>query len=728
MHTARTGRSTRRPLPPSPSRDSLRSPFCSLSSASSLSPLFVVARSFSPAAMGRKKKFVDKKNAASFTLMYRESNDPDAPGERVFVRTDAGSNHVPGFSDDYQPPIPENAEDYSGEEWEEEEEEEEGGEGEGEGRSVAGSRRSRAQSHAVARATDGDDAASVGGRSRASTMRGGGRGRDLWAGLGLGRPPGWDGGSVMGGGSVAGGQGKKKLSESARREIIELGLPDDGYDYTQHLRVIGQTRTFASFVPAEAPPAALPDDVKIYKATRLTVRPDTSAATTAAADAPVADLEVVAKISSVIKEIRPKRGFAAAAPPSRAVQSAAAASAGAQAGEAAGGEGSANYLGVSGLDPEVLALLEGDGGEVEAGEGEEGEEVYGELEDDFGDGEEARRRAEEEAKSRAQAEENLRALEEHVMLLAEREYADADVDDFSDDEDGDHRGGGGAAGHADISMFSNVLDDFLEASRRESLLELRKGGAVVRMGKGEGGGKGESGGKGEGGGKGESGGKGEGAENGESGRKGESGGTKEGGEMKSKEDGEEEEVEYVSEEEEERERGKWDCESIVSTYSNLDNHPARISAPSNSRRKGSRAGEAAAGGGGGVGGGGGRIGVEEIRLKGKAQLPAGFVPGRVGREGRDGEEGRGSGKGGGLQGIGEDEEGVGEGGGGVVFVRPRGKEKETPEEKKARKEAVKAQKRAAREAKKQTKEMYKVEGKKAQRGAASTVAQGIHLL
>ena len=40
-------------------------------------------------------------------------------------------------------------------------------------------------------------------------------------------PPWWAG---MGGG------GESQLGESKRREIVELGLPDDGYDYTKHMR------------------------------------------------------------------------------------------------------------------------------------------------------------------------------------------------------------------------------------------------------------------------------------------------------------------------------------------------------------------------------------------------------------------------------------------------------------------------------------------------------------
>ena len=49
------------------------------------------------------------------------------------------------------------------------------------------------------------------------------------------------------------------------------------------------------------------------------------------------------------------------------------------------------------------------------------------------------------------------------------------------------------------------------------------------------------------------------------------------------EDGVDKEVVIVEESSDESEI--WDCETIVSTYSNLDNHPGRIGAPGTSRKK-----------------------------------------------------------------------------------------------------------------------------------------------
>ena len=55
------------------------------------------------------------------------------------------------------------------------------------------------------------------------------------------------------------------LPEHVRREILELGLPDDGYNYLSHLRELRPTAAAASsFVPSStARPEPLPLDVKV---------------------------------------------------------------------------------------------------------------------------------------------------------------------------------------------------------------------------------------------------------------------------------------------------------------------------------------------------------------------------------------------------------------------------------------------------------------------------------
>jgi protein LTV1 len=55
------------------------------------------------------------------------------------------------------------------------------------------------------------------------------------------------------------------LPEHVRREILELGLPDDGYNYLSHLRELRPSAAAASsFVPnSTARPEPLPLDVKV---------------------------------------------------------------------------------------------------------------------------------------------------------------------------------------------------------------------------------------------------------------------------------------------------------------------------------------------------------------------------------------------------------------------------------------------------------------------------------
>jgi protein LTV1 len=59
--------------------------------------------------------------------------------------------------------------------------------------------------------------------------------------------------------------GSGPLPEHVRREILELGLPDDGYNYLFHLRELRSSAGVASsFVPSPtARPEPLPLDVKV---------------------------------------------------------------------------------------------------------------------------------------------------------------------------------------------------------------------------------------------------------------------------------------------------------------------------------------------------------------------------------------------------------------------------------------------------------------------------------
>jgi protein LTV1 len=171
----------------------------------------------------------------------------------------------------------------------------------------------------------------------------------------------------------------------------------------------------------------------------------------------------------------------------------------------------------------------------------------------------------------------------------------------------------------------------------------------------------------------------------------------------------------------------WDCETIVSTYSNLENHPSVIDEPhggsggfSSKRRGGKNRGR---------GDDASHTGASVIRLSETNGLPVDYVLSRRGAGrggsmltaanlaaiGETGEEGVEMSRGGADEYSDEDDGELGEEW--RSNIRRKG---ETPEEKKARKAAVKAGRRDARAAKKGLKTTFKREeremGKKAMVG------------
>ncbi|CAJ1944161.1 unnamed protein product [Sphenostylis stenocarpa] len=141
----------------------------------------------------------------------------------------------------------------------------------------------------------------------------------------------------------------------------------------------------------------------------------------------------------------------------------------------------------------------------------------------------------------------------------------------------------------------------------------------------------------------------------------------------------------------------WDCETIVSTYSNLDNHPGKIEAPGVSRKKKLAQTVSAAL----------SSSNQIISLRGKEKLPVDFLPG--GRKAST-EKVKG-------QSIPKAEQ-----------HKRKQHGLETKGEKKERKAAVKEERREARRTKKETKELYKFEAHRAQRAAAVSGPSSIHLL
>jgi hypothetical protein len=145
---------------------------------------------------------------------------------------------------------------------------------------------------------------------------------------------------------------------------------------------------------------------------------------------------------------------------------------------------------------------------------------------------------------------------------------------------------------------------------------------------------------------------------------------------------------------------KWDCESVLSLRSNLENHPARIAEPQRVS--------------GGKGGG-------TIKLSNKTGMPAAYATRQHApsmgllKERDEAVSEEASTASGGEE---EDEDEVAS-----VICTERRKD-ETPEEKKARKAAVKEAKREARATKKQLKGLFKDEGTRQKKQQAGAQAAG----
>ncbi|XP_027329357.1 protein LTV1 homolog [Abrus precatorius] len=141
----------------------------------------------------------------------------------------------------------------------------------------------------------------------------------------------------------------------------------------------------------------------------------------------------------------------------------------------------------------------------------------------------------------------------------------------------------------------------------------------------------------------------------------------------------------------------WDCETIVSTYSNLDNHPGKIETPGITRKKKLAETVTAALSSSG----------QIISLRGKEKLPVDFLPG-------------------GRKPATEKVKGPNTASSEQYKRKQHGLE--SKEEKKERKAAVKEERREARRIKKETKGLYRCEAHRAQRAAAVSGPSSIHLM
>ncbi|XP_062019268.1 uncharacterized protein LOC133735854 [Rosa rugosa] len=414
------------------------------------------------------------------------------------------------------------------------------------------------------------------------------------------------------------------LPEKLRKEILDLGFPDDGYNYLNHLREIKNTGGGSAYYSnPKAKLEQLPHDVKAYDASRLRISEN---------EAP--DENAIYNVASKTVNVRVKKA----------------------------------------VDPEVSALLDADSDASRFGSDDE------DLEEDFvvkanlADGDEE----EDDGPSFVEQSENNNARNEVGVVgrnCVERGKGDFVVDDprarrdvdeefdmvlsreyDNDDDDDDYEG----VDHDDDYFYGDEVDESIE----EKLKNVKLNDCVkddFELNEYEVPGDDEEKQK-----------------------------TKQLGKIYEDED-QEDKVVIVEESSDESE--KWDCETVITTYSNLENHPAKIGAPELSRKK-KQLSETVFGG----------LDASNnlIKLGGRQRLPVDFLP----RNRRPAATERATEK---VEDIGS-----------LKTEQQKRKQhgQEPKEEKKERKAAVKEERREARRAKKELKELYKGEAQHAQRVAA----------
>ncbi|KAI7743670.1 hypothetical protein M8C21_004118 [Ambrosia artemisiifolia] len=511
--------------------------------------------------MGRKKKFIDKKKAATFQLISRDSSDPNysegPSGDRVFVRVD-GNSETPFFDDNGNGIFDDAPEDCSDDE---------------------------GQGH--------------------------------------------DGKQRLPGGS--------SLPDDVRREIVELGFPDDGYNYLAHLREIKVTGGGSSyFQNPKARLDQLPRDVKAYDASRI--------------DVSKANDEDSYKNSIY--------GVAVKTVPVR-IQKA--------------------------IDPEVAALLDDSdqsrfGSDVEdleedfvinANLPDETEDV--ELDNKFTLTEKSYAKSKEDDYYTNHSQDNIahniassetlvdakprerRPLDEQFDLLELQEYGTDDESEYDNASSEDYEGHESFAEQQNnvpleidgkYKLLSNDKNIEEEPVTLETAADLRP--RCMQYAE----------------------------------------------QYENENDNDKEDV-FVEESSDESEG--WDCETIITTYSNLDNHPGKIEAPGGRKKKKLTETVNKAF----------NTPTHVIALKGKEKLPVDYLP-----------HSRAS-----ATDVAKDKSKP------KNVPLPRKKlGQETKEEKKERKAAVKEEKREARRAKKDLKGLYRSEAQQAQKVAAFTGPSSIHLM
>lgn len=417
------------------------------------------------------------------------------------------------------------------------------------------------------------------------------------------------------------------LPDEIRKQILELGLPDDGYNYLKHLREIGNTGAGSAYYEnSKARLDLVPLDVKAYDASRVKITGDElekNSISTVASKAvnvrvhKVIDPDVVrllddsdlSRFGSDTEDLEEDFVLKANLPEE-------------------------NVVGNEDCDTTERKWC--------LAKTEVNESLEGGGEDEQDDGEKPRVR---------------RLLDEQFDLLTLQEYNDdtcSDEDGFLDMEGGKHAVNlhdalkGCKVDELELEEQYRVPSDYVRKQEKLSTGQLDDSVDVIRR-------------------------------------------CREYAAKYFNEDEDNEESIMVEESSDDSEI--WDCETIVSTYSNLDNHPGKIQGPGNPKR--SYANNL-------------RVDlmkkVDMIELRGKEKLPLGFLP------------------------HGQKEFGKLKKPPGSEKERSKPRREESKDEKKERKVAVKAEKREVRRAKKELKGLYRCETYKAQKVVATSMPVAVHLM
>ncbi|XP_010263887.1 PREDICTED: protein LTV1 homolog [Nelumbo nucifera] len=548
-----------------------------------------------------KKKFIDKKKSATFQLLARDTSDPNYHGglasDRVFVRVDNNPYSVHGFLDedtdyvagDVSPGYPDETNFLD-------------------------------DPNSIFADAPGDDEDDEVENPRNQTrMR---------------------------------GRGVAPLPDHARREILELGLPDDGYNYLIHLREIRNTGGGSSYYHnSKAKLDQLPLDVKAYDASRVHI-PKVDEDSNENSIYQVASRTVGVRIQKAV-------------------------------------------------DHEVAALLDDDlsrfGSDMEdleedfvvqANLPEEGENVLVDKNVNFTEQPEVIKRELNRSANYASKEQGLDSVswdepkshnqeaskecgseKPRIRRLLDEQFDVFEQQEYGTDSDYNDNGSMDAEGECLAEKLNDALRnhamdelelddkykapaDFLCGNEVPSKEVLDSAADVIRR-------------------------------------------CAEYAEIYSNENQNNEDVVVLQESSDESE--VWDCETIVSTYSNLDNHPGKIVAPENTRKKKlSETFSRALSSSGNV-----------ISLRGKEKLPVEFLPHS-------------------KKVVSEKMKEVASSRTDMRRRKPHGQE--SKEEKKERKAAVKEERREARRVKKEMKGLYKCEAQRAQKVVAVSTPCSIHIM